>query len=416
MSVASVPFHVPSITDREISSVVEVLRSRWLTTGAQAARFEAEFAKAVGAKHAVAVNSCTAALHLALAALGLEPRQAVLVPTMTFAATAEVVRYMGAFPILVDCEPRTLNLDFDDAERKIAACANGTLPSIPPGTRAVGIMPVHVGGAMVDINAVRRLAARYDLWTVEDAAHAFPAAWRENASAPWQRCGEHTSDVTCFSFYANKTITTGEGGMAVTANQELANTMRRLSLHGLSRAAWSRYAVGGSWDYQILAPGYKYNLTDMAAAIGLCQLERADEMRRRREEIAEIYRTQLGSVDEIELPDTDPNRLHSWHLFPIRCRLDRLAVDRNVIFEALKDDGISCSVHWRPLHLHAYYRDTYGWQATDCPIASWVWETLISLPIYPDMTSADIERVVSAVKSACTVNRRELSVASGLYS
>ena len=263
--------------------MVAALKSGWLTTGPRVRLFEERFARSVGARHAVAVNSCTAALHLAVEALGLSRGQGVLVPTMTFAATAEIVRYMDAVPILVDCDPETGNMDLDDAERKLTDLRQGRLPaSIPRETRVVGIVPVHVGGLMLDPEAVRAFAGRHGLWIVEDAAHAFPAAWRRDAGGPWRRCGEETADVTCFSFYANKTITTGEGGMAVTADGGLAERMRLMSLHGLSQDAWNRYAGGGKWDYRIIAPGFKYNLTDLAAAIGLGQLERAEAMRARR--------------------------------------------------------------------------------------------------------------------------------------
>ena len=273
-------------------------------------------------------------------------------------------------------------------------------------------MPVNVGGLMVDVESLMQFARRHDLWTVEDAAHSFPAAWRRRSEEPWQPCGADTADVTCFSFYANKTITTGEGGMAVTRSEELAQVMRRLSLHGLSRDAWSRYAVGGSWDYQIVAPGYKYNMTDVAAALGLCQLVRAEAMRQMRKAIADEYRRALEDVAEIALPPDNSNRQHAWHLFPIRCDPGRLAIGRDAVIDALKQDGISCSVHWRPLHLHAYYRETFGWRPTDCPVASRVWETLISLPIFPDMSQLELTRVVSAIRSIVVANRRRLSAVS----
>src|SRR5436309_3868975 len=259
MQQPTIPFFRPDLGDPEIEEVVAALRSGWLTTGPRVQRFEQAFAAAVGALTAVAVNSCTAALHLAVEALALKPGQGVLVPTMTFAATAEVVRYLGAIPIFVDCDPVTMNLDLADAERQVRALQTGHhLRGVPSGTEVVGLMPVHVGGLMADIEAVTRFAARHNLWVVEDAAHAFPAAWRASAADSWQRCGEGTSTVTCFSFYANKTITTGEGGMAVTSDAELADRIRLMSLHGLSHDAWSRYSGGGSWDYQIIAPGFKY--------------------------------------------------------------------------------------------------------------------------------------------------------------
>ena len=266
--------------EAEIEEVAACLRSGWLTTGPRTKQFEAGFAAAVGAKHALAVNSCTAALHLAVEALGLRPGQAVLVPTMTFAATAEVVRYQGAVPLLVDCEPVTLNMDLADAARKIADLRAGRTP-LDPALQVVGIIPVHVGGLMLDMDAVRAFAAEHGLWVVEDAAHAFPAAYRGGPERPWRRCGENTAAVTCFSFYANKTMTTGEGGMAVTDDDQLAARMRQMSLHGLSHDAWKRYSGNSAWDYRIVAAGFKYNLTDIAAAIGNCQLRRAEEMRAR---------------------------------------------------------------------------------------------------------------------------------------
>lgn len=404
-----VPYFRPRLDEREIEEVVDTLRSGWLTTGPKVGRFEREFAAAVGARHAVAVNSCTAALHLALDALGLQPGQVVLVPTMTFAATAEVVRYQGAFPLLVDCDPLTLNICLDDAARQLARLRTGALACASEGggggargtEEVVGIIPVHVGGQMLDVGALNRFAEANGLWVVEDAAHAFPSAWRSDADAAWQRCGEATAAVSCFSFYANKTITTGEGGMATTDDEKLAGRMRSMSLHGLSHDAWQRYAGGGSWDYQIIAPGFKYNLTDIAAAIGLHQLARAEAMRRERETIAHVYLDAFSEVAELELPAVADNRVHSWHLFPVRLRLGRLTITRNEFIDQLKRAGVGCSVHWRPLHLHPYYRETYGWQPEDFPVATAVWERLVSLPIFPGMSDEESARVIDVVKRLC---------------
>jgi dTDP-4-amino-4,6-dideoxygalactose transaminase len=389
-----VPFFRPDLTACEVNEVVETLLSGWLTTGPRVKRFEEEFATAVKARHAVAVNSCTAALHLAVEALGLCAGQGVLVPTMTFAATAEVVRYLGGIPLLVDADVVTNNLDLADAECKLRA-----FTASREGATVVGIMPVHVGGLMLDVEQVSAFARRHGLWIVEDAAHAFPAAWRARAEDPWQQCGEDTAAVTCFSFYANKTITTGEGGMAVTSDDGLASRIRTMSLHGLSHDAWGRYAAGGHWDYRIVAAGYKYNLTDVAAAIGLHQLARANELLGHRRRIAGIYLEELAGSEAFELPPDDPDRQHAWHLFPIRLCLDRLTVDRNQFIEELRALGITCSVHWRPLHLHPYYQQTFGTSAATCPTASRTFERLISLPIFPNMAELEIERVVSAVKN-----------------
>jgi perosamine synthetase len=254
---------------------------------------------------------------------------------------------------------------------------------------------------MMDIASIKRFSADHGLWVVEDAAHAFPSAWRPSPDDPWQMCGDNTSAVSCFSFYANKTITTGEGGMAVTGDAELADRIRLMSLHGLSHDAWGRYSGGGSWDYKIIAPGYKYNLTDIAAAIGIHQLERAEEMRLKREEIAHRYLQELSDVEEIELQHDDINRIHSWHLFPIRLRLEKLSIDRNEFMEKLKEDGIGCSVHWRPLHLHPYYQETFGWRPEDFPVATPMWERLISLPIFPGMTDDEVAYVIQSIRKIC---------------
>lgn len=286
---------------------------------------------------------------------------------------------------------------------------------------------------MMDMRAVKEFAAKHGLWIVEDAAHAFPAGWRaedrkqrseirgqrsesgtdrggaENAEgAPssdgWERCGEMEEGerrVVCFSFYANKTITTGEGGMAVTGNAELAQRMRLMSLHGLSQDAWERYSGGTSWDYRIIAPGFKYNLTDIAAAIGIHQLARAEEMRVERERIAKFYCEAFAQVAEIELPPEDADRIHAWHLFPIRLQLEQLSITRNQFIEKLKEAGVGCSVHWRPLHLHPYYQETYGLKPEDFPVASELWERLISLPIFPGMRSDEMEYVVETVGGIC---------------
>jgi dTDP-4-amino-4,6-dideoxygalactose transaminase len=407
-----VPYFRPAIGQAEVDLVLETLRSGWLTTGPRVKQFERDFAAAVGADHAVAVNSATAALHLAVEALKLTAGAGVLIPTMTFAATGEILRYLGAIPILVDCDPVTLNMDLGDASRKIEALRAGRLPAtIPAKTALAGAIPVHVGGLLMDLDAVRSWAQREGLWLVEDAAHAFPAAGR-TAAGGWRRCGEGTADVTCFSFYANKTITTGEGGMAVTDDPDLAARMRLMSLHGLSQDAWDRFSGGKSWDYRIVAPGYKYNLTDIAAAIGIPQLARAEPMRKEREAIAQAYGEALADVEELELPAVDPDRIHSWHLYPIRLRLDRLTISRNDFMDRLKDAGVGCSVHWRPLHLHPYYQSTFGWRPEDLPVATRVWERLISLPIFPGMRDDEVKHVANTVRDICAGHLRAAGVAT----
>ncbi len=406
MSTMSVPYFRPPITDGDVEAVARAVRSGWLTSGPQVKRFEEAFRDAVGAKHALAVNSCTAALHLAVEALHLHPGQLVLVPTMTFAATAEVVRYQGAIPLLVDCDPVTSHLDLDDAERKLEDLRAGRLPAaVPHGGAVVGIMPVHVGGLMMNVASIKAFAARHGLWTVEDSAHSFPAAWRCNAGTAWQRCGDDTSSIGCFSFYANKTITAGEGGMAVTHDDELGDRMRLMALHGLSHDAWGRYS-GGPWDYRIVAPGFKYNLTDVAAALGLAQLSRAEALRAAREALALRYHEALADLETAELPPLDPDRIHAWHLFPMRLRLDRLDADRQRIMEELKQAGVGCSVHWRPLHLHPYYEQEFGWRREHLPAASAQWERLISLPMFPGMRDDEFEHVVRTLHAVLARHAR----------
>lgn len=397
-----VPFFRPHIHEAEVNEVIATISSGWLTTGPRVGRFEEEFAKAVNAKYAVALNSCTAALHLAVEAIGLREGEAVLIPTMTFAATAEIILYKKAVPVLVDCDPVTGNMDLADAARKIEKLRSRTLPFLHGRElKAVGMIPVHVGGYMIDVDAIKRFADDHGLWVIEDAAHAFPSAWRPNADSNWRYCGDETASVTCFSFYANKTITTGEGGMAVTNDKALADHIRLMSLHGLSHDAWGRYTGGGSWDYRIVQPGYKYNLTDIAAAIGIHQLARAEEMRQQREEVADLYLEAFAEIDEIGLPPASDTRLHSWHLFPIRLRLDRLAIDRNRFIDELKANGVGCSVHWRPLHLHPLYQERLGWNAHHLPAATKLWNEIISLPIFSSMTIEESAHVIETVKKLC---------------
>ena len=346
----AIPFYRPNIEQAEIDEVVDTLKNGWLTTGPKTKQFEAEFGAYVRQKHAVALNSCTAALHLALEAIGLQRGQSVLVPTMTFAATAEVVRYFNAKPILVDCRATDFNIDPADAEAKLQQARQ-------QGEQVVAIIPVHYGGQIGDVAAISSLAARHNLQVIEDAAHCCPAYYRSSAAAPWQPVGAEAA-ISCYSFYANKTITTGEGGMACTQNDAYADRMRIMSLHGISRDAWKRFTAQGSWYYEIVAPGFKYNLTDIAAAIGLHQVRKADRLHERRAQWAAVYTQQLGEVDELIVPRQQPDRIHSWHLYVIRLKLDRLKIDRAHCIVELKERGIGTSVHWLPLHMHPYYRET----------------------------------------------------------
>ena len=403
-----VPFHRPSITEDDVAAVAEVLRSGWITTGPQCQAFEAEFASYVGARHAVALNSGTAALHLALEAVGVAPGDLVLVPTFTFAATAEVVHYLHARPVLVDCEPATLCLDLGAARRTLEWLAAGQpVPGVAaPGGRVRAIVPMHYAGQACDVPGVRALARDFGLAVVDDAAHALPADFRDGSGA-WQRVGSTASaDVSCFSFHPTKPITTGEGGMMTTADAEVARRARQMSLHGISRDAWQRQQAAASWQYEIVAAGYKYNLTDVAAALGRAQLGRADWVHQARTRLARIYHERLADLDPLELPAELPDRRHAWYLYVVRLNLERLAIDRAEFVEQLRLRGVHANVAWLPLHMHPYYRDSAGYLPEDFPEAARQWPRVVALPIFPAMTSEDVDAVVDAVRDVVTRNRR----------
>lgn len=380
------PFHVPSVGDEEAAEVVEVLRSGWLTTGPKVQAFERAFAHYIGTPHAIAVNSCTAALHLALDAIGLREGDEVLIPTMTFAATAEVVLYFKARPVLIDCEPDTLNIDPAGLEKAIS-----------PRTRA--IIPVHYAGHPCAMAQILEIARIHRLKVIEDAAHALPAAYNK------QRVGTF-GDLACFSFYATKTLCTGEGGMVVTANPEYADSVRIMSLHGITKDAWKRYSAEGSWYYEISKPGFKYNMTDIAAAIGLVQLGKCGQMWQARRGIAEIYNEAFGDLDEIVMPVTRDDVEHAWHLYPIRLDLQRLRINRAEFITMMREQNIGTSVHFIPLHLHPFYRDKYQYRPQDFPNALSAYERLVSLPIYPAMTKSDALDVAAVVYDTIRDNLR----------
>ena len=403
----SVPFFRPSITQAEIDEVVACLKSGWLTTGPRTKEFEAQFAKAVGAKHAIALNSCTAALHLALEAVGVKRGDVVVVPTMTFAATAEVVRYFEATPVLVDCEPASMCIDAAALRKTLQALSDGKPVAglKPPHGPVKAIIPMHYGGQMVDVDAVTEVAKAFKVPLIEDAAHTLPAGYRSSAQAPWRKAGT-TADITCFSFYANKCITTGEGGMVVTDDDKWADRMRIMSLHGISRDAWKRFTNDGSWYYEIEAPGFKYNLTDIASSVGLHQLKRSDELWAERTRLAKRYIERLSKVPGLELPQELPNRQHSWHLFSMRLIPKAWNIDRAHFIDELKKKSITCSVHWMPLHLHPYYRRTYGYSEGLFPVAEDLWPRLVSLPIFPGMTDVEHDEVCQAVEGLSKTHGR----------
>lgn len=396
---AFLPFSLPLIEEEEIAEVVDALKSNWITTGPKTKRFEKQFAEYIGCKHAIAVNSCTAALHLALEAIGIKEGDEIITTPMTFAATAEVIRYFKAKPVFVDIDPVTMNIDPCKIEELLSSYNNRQV-SLPKA-----IIPVHFAGHPCDMDSIADIATRYDLKVIEDAAHALPAHNKGRTIGT-------ISDITCFSFYATKSITTGEGGMITTDNDEWADRMRIMSLHGISKDAWKRYTSEGNWFYEIIAPGYKYNMTDIAAAIGITQLKKSDKMWERRRKIACMYNEAFQTIREIEVPTLTKAEggqamtQHSWHLYVIKLKPEYLSIDRNVFIEELKERGIGTSVHFIPLHIHPYYRDTYGYKPEDFPVAFETYKNIISLPIYPRMSDSDVERVIKAVQDIVSVYRK----------
>lgn len=383
-----IPFHRPAMGDREIAAAVEVLRSGWLTTGTKAHALEDALAARIGVRHALAVNSATAALHLALDAFGIGPGDDVVVPTYTFTACGEVCAYLGARVVLADVA--------DDAllgPDQLAAVRTDA-------TRAV--MPVHFAGQAVDVAALREVApgARF----IEDAAHALPASVGD---VPTGRLG----DAAAFSFYATKTMTTGgEGGMLVTDDDDAADRARLMRLHGISADAWNRYGEGGAWRYEVAEAGFKYNLTDLAAAIGLVQLERLDELADARSSIAARYDAALAGSRLVELPPRREGDRHAWHLYVVRLRLDELSIGRDEVIRLLGEAGIGTSVHFIPLHLHPHYQKRYGYAPGDFPVAEALFERSISLPIWPGMTDAQVDRVAATLLEICDASRRPAEV------
>ncbi len=380
------PFAVPDISQLEIDAVLEVLRSGWLTTGPKAKEFERAFADYAGVRHAVALNSGTAALHLALDAIGIGPHDEVIVPAYTFTATAEVIRYFGARPVLVDVEADTLNMDVGAVEQALS-----------PRTRA--LIGVDIAGQPCDWQRLRGLAESHKFLLVDDAAHALPSTLGGRSVGSW-------ADLTAFSFYATKTLTTGEGGMLVTDCAAWAERAASMALHGISKDAWKRYTADGSWYYEVIAPGFKYNMTDIAAALGLAQLGRLEEMYQRRVAIAAQYTFAFADMPEVEPPTIRPDRTTAWHLYILRLHLSRLRCDRAEFIRLLGAANVCVSVHFIPLHLHPYYRTTYAYTAEDFPIAYAEYQRAVSMPIYSRMSDQDVEDVITAVRQIVAANRR----------
>ena len=380
------PFALPQIGQEEIDGVLECLHSGWLTTGPKTRQFESEFATYVGARHALAVNSCTAALHLALEALGVEPGDEVITSPMTFTATAAVIEHLGARPVFVDVDPATLNLDAHRIQERITA-----------KTRA--ILPVHFAGQACDMNTILQVARSRNLPVVEDAAHAIPTRYQG-------RLLGNLSDVTCFSFYATKNLTTGEGGMLTTERDDVAERVKLMHLHGMSRDAWKRYTESGSWAYEILAPGFKYNLSDVASAIGIGQLHQVEAFHARRREIARRYSNAFADLAGVHGPAVKDDFAHGWHLYVVQVDPAALSIDRDEFIRQLVARKIGASVHFIPLHIQPYYRDRYGFTASDYPNAFAAYQRILSLPIYSKMSDDDVEDVIGAVSDIARGFRR----------
>jgi dTDP-4-amino-4,6-dideoxygalactose transaminase len=379
-----IPFNVPTIDKEEIAEVVDTLQSGWLTTGPKTARFERDVQAYVRARHALAVNSATAALHLALAALQLGPDDEVITTPLTFCATVNSICQTGATAVLADVRDDG-NIDPDSIAEKITS-------------RTRAILPVHLGGLPCDMSAIWSLAAKHNLYVVEDAAHAIGTHYAGQPIGSSLEDGEYRSDAICFSFYATKNLTTGEGGMVVTHREELYERMKVLCLHGISKDAWNRYSERGNWFYEVAARGFKYNLSDIASAIGIHQLRKLEDFIEARTKCAALYKQLLGQLEEIELPPETLVGRHSWHLFPVRLNLSMLNINRDEFIRELHKRDVGASVHFIPIPLHPAYADIANSPRNQCPRALALYPRLISLPLYPSMTELQVEQVANAVK------------------
>jgi dTDP-4-amino-4,6-dideoxygalactose transaminase len=387
------PFAQPTISDLDVEGVAEVIRSGWLTSGPRIQKFEQEFASEVGGTAALAVNSGTAAMHIALRAMGIPPGSSVVTTPLTFCSTAHVIEQSGCHPLFVDVQPDTLNID-PEAIREV----------LQAGRDNVGaILPVHYGGHPVELDQILELGRAFGIPVIEDAAHAFGARFR---GTPVGQLGAgDTHRAVCFSLYATKNITSGEGGV-LTGCDALVERSRPWSLHGMSRDAWQRYGPGGGWAYDVVLPGFMFYMSVIQAALGQSQLRRWREFHQRRGEIARRYSDLLADVEEIETPSRRDYVTHAWHLYPIRLRLARLTLDRAEFIDELRVRNVGSSVHFIPVHLLAYYRDRYGLRRGDLPVSVAEFDRLVSLPIYPRMTDADVEDVVGAIRDIVASYRR----------
>lgn len=367
-------FHKPFISEDEVNEVVDTVRSGWLTTGPKTLKFEDRFKSFIGSKYSVSANSWTAAAHLVLEAIGLKAGDEVIVPSITFTATAEIICYFGAKPVIVDVQEDTLNIDPIEVEKAITS-----------KTRA--IIPVHYGGQPCDMDEIMDIAKKNNMYVIEDAAHSLPAFYKDKMIGT-------IGDVTCFSFYATKTLATGEGGMICTENESIANRTSIMRLHGINKDAWKRYTAEGSWYYEVIAPGYKYNFTDIQAALGLAQLEKVNLMWNLRKEIVNKYTEGFKNFELVEILLKKNDRKSAWHLYPIKLNLEALTINRSEFINELKNAGIGSSVHFIPLYHHPYYKELLNPQISSYPVSEYVFPRMVSLPIWPGLTDESIDRII----------------------
>jgi len=372
-----IPFHKPFMDETEINEVVDTIRSGWWTTGPKVIKFEKEFNSYIGSGFSIAVSSWTAAAHLALEAIGLNNGDEVIVPAITFTATAEIICYFGAKPVIVDVQRDTFNIDPEQIEK-----------SITPKTKA--IIPVHYGGQPCDMDEILAIASKYNLTVIEDAAHALPALYKG------KKIGT-IGEVTCFSFYATKTLATGEGGMICTNNSQIARRTSIMRLHGINSDAWKRYTSEGSWYYEVVAPGYKYNFTDIQASLGLAQLHKVDLMHKMRNEIYNKYNDGFRNNEFLYLYNVKPDRQSALHLYPVLINIDRLKITRAEFINEIKSSDIGVSVHFIPLYRQPYYRNTFNLSDKNFPVSEFIYQRVISLPIWPGMTNSQIDKVIEVI-------------------
>ncbi len=375
-------FSPPAISEQEIEAVVDTLRSSWITTGPKTRQFEQDFAAYVGADGALALNSCTAGMHVALATLDIGPGDEVITTPMTFCSSVNVIEHVGATPVLADVEADTLTIDPQEVAKKIT-----------PQTKA--ILVVHYAGHPVDMNPILALAKAHTLAVIEDAAHAIPASYEGKMVGT-------LGDFAAFSFYATKNLTTAEGGM-LTGKPEQLDKARMLSLHGMNRDAWKRYTAEGNWYYEVVAPGFKYNMTDIQAAIGQVQLERLEAMQARRREVVTQYNAAFSQIAALQTPIERDNVRSAWHLYVLRLNPDQLTINRGQFIEELKARNIGTSVHFIPIHLHPFYKDKYDLKPEDFPVAYAEYQRVVSLPLHPGLTAEDVADVIAAVQDICEV-------------